>query len=204
LSNRDWQTAARLFSFRGGASGRDVARFFGWNEKTGQRLNRIFRSLVIPLEPSMLPGSSEWDEAVPLRAQWVAGGVSRTDGQCLLSCIPNRSEDVLTSLVEHHTDPEGTIFTDEHGGYCGLLNRMSVCHTREFVNSGARFVHTNTIEGVWGHLKPLGRHVYRGFPRQTLPQYLAEFMFRYNVRCYRTRLSVLSALISRKPHTVLV
>ena len=110
----------------------------------------------------------------------------------------------MTPIVELHSDPEGMIFTDEHGGYCGLLNRMTVCHCREFVNSSARFVHTNTIEGIWGHLKPLGWHLYRGFPRQSLPQYLGEFMFRRNIRCFQTRFSVLSALISRKSHTHLV
>jgi hypothetical protein len=85
-----------------------------------------------------------------------------------------------------------------------LLNRMTVCHAHGFVNPSARHVHTNTIEGVWGHLKPLGQHVYRGFPRQKLPAYLSEFMFRYNIRCYDTRLAVLSALLSRKSHTLLV
>ena len=51
----------RMFSFRAGVSGRDLARFFDWNEKTGQRMNRAFRSAVIPLAPRSLPGASEWD-----------------------------------------------------------------------------------------------------------------------------------------------
>lgn len=204
LSDGDWRDAAKLFSLRAGMSGRDLARFCGWNEKTGQRLNRVFRALVIPLAPKRLPGTSEWDEAVPLKEQWVLGGVSRDDGRCLLRCVPNRAEDTLTPLVERHSDPDGTVFTDEWGGYCGLLNRMTVCHQQGFRNPIAPFVHTNTIEGIWGHLKPLGKHIYRGFPRKFLPQYLAEFMFRRNFRNYGNRFSVLSALISRKSHTVLV
>lgn len=185
-------------------SGTDLSRILHLNEKSGQRLNRIFRSLVTPLAPRLLPGNSEWDESVPVHAQWVAGGVSRKDGRCFLQKIPNRSEDTLTPFVEQHSDPEGLVFTDEHGGYCGLLNRWTVCHSREFVNSMARFVHTNTIEGVWGQLKPLGWHIYRGFPRSHLPQYLSEFMFRYNLRSYETRVSVLSALITRKTNSFLV
>lgn len=204
FSDAEWETAAGLFCMRGGVCGRDLARFFGVNEKTGQRLNRVFRTMAGTFQPGRLPGFSEWDEAVPIRFQWVVGGVSRTSGQCSLHCVESRNEDTLTPLVERHTDPEGTVFTDEWGGYCGLLNRMTVCHQQGFVSSAAPHVHTNAIEGVWGHLKPLGRHVYRGFPRPTLPAYLAEFMFRYNIRCYRTRLSVLSALLSRKSHTLLV
>ena len=203
LSEAEWRRAQESFCTRAGMSGTDLARTLRINEKSGQRLNRIFRTTVVPLRPEILSGPSEWDESVPIRNQWVGGGVARGGG-CLLSPISDRSEQTLSTLVNRHTDPEGMVFTDEHGGYCGVMNRWSVCHAREFVNSTARFVHTNTIEGVWGHLKPLGWHIYRGFPRNALPQYLAEFMFRYNLRSYETRLSVLSALLSRKTNSFLV
>lgn len=204
FSDDDWRTAAKLFCLRGGVCGRDIARFFAVNEKTGQRLNRIFRTMTKDVHPGRLPGFSEWDESVPIRFQWVVGGVSRRDGRCIITPVSDRSEDTLVPLVERRTDPDGIVLTDEWGGYCGLLNRMTVCHQQGFVNPMARYVHTNTIEGVWGHLKPLGQHVYRGFPRPTLHEYLSEFMFRYNVRSYATRLAVLSALLSRKSHTLLV
>ena len=204
LSNSEWQRATESFCIRGGMSGADLARTLRINAKSGQRLNRVFRSLVTPLCPLRLPGDSEWDEACPLRGQWVVGGVSRAAGRCSLHCVSDRCEDTLTPLVEKHSDPEGLVFTDEWGGYCGLLNRMTVCHSVEFVNRSAPFVHTNRIEGVWGHLKPLGKHVYRGFPRSSLPSFLAEFMFRYNLRSYETRFAVLSALLSRKTNSFLV
>lgn len=198
LSEHEWQEAARLFALRAGISGADLSRFLGRGHKAGRRLNRIFRSLVVPLEPKKLPGASEWDEAVPVRGQWIGGGVSRFSKQCVVHQIHDRSERTLVPLVESHTEPDNPVFTDEHGGYFSLLNRWSVCHSREFVRKEAKFVHTNTIEGVWAHLKPLGWHVYRGFPRSTLPSYLAEFMFRYNFPSYDKRVSVLSALLSRK------
>ena len=204
LSDAQWHRAQESFCIRSGMSGADLARTLQLNEKSGQRLNRIFRCAVVPLRPEFLPGASEWDESVPLHHQWVAGGVSRDSGHCLLTLIANRAERTLSSLVNRHSDPEGIVCTDEHGGYCGVVNRWSVCHAREFVNSSARFVHTNTIEGIWGHLKPLGWHIYRGFPRSHLPQYLGEFMFRYNLRSYDTRLSVLTALLTRKTNSFLV
>ena len=204
LSDHEWRRASESFCIRSGMSGADIARILELNEKSGQRLNRIFRSLVHPLAPTVLPGISEWDEAVPLKHQWVCGGASRANGQCTVHLIEDRSEDSLTPLVEHHTDPNGCVFTDEHGGYCGLLNRMTVCHSKGFVNPDARFVHTNRIEGVWGHLKPLGWHIYRGFPRHSLPQFIGEFLFRYNLRSYKTRLTVLSALVHRKTNSFLV
>jgi transposase-like protein len=160
--------------------------------------------MVIALEPKKLSGPSEWDESTALKSQWVVGGVSRTMKQCLMTCVENRSERILVPLVERYTETDSPIFTDEWLGYSGLLNRWTVCHAREFVRKEARFVHTNTQEGIWGHLKPMGWHLYRGFPRATLPSYLSEFMFRYNLRNYETRVSVLSALLSRKSHTLLV
>jgi len=198
LSEREWQDAARLFAMRAGVSGVDLARFLRRGRKTGQKVNRAFRGLVARLVPKKLPGASEWDESVPVRGQWVVGGVSRVTRQCFMQCVYGRSERTLVPLVEHHTETDSLIFTDEWGGYIGLQNRWTVCHEREFVNAQARFVHTNTQEGIWGHLKPLGWHIYRGFPRSSLPSYLAEFMFRYNLRSYDKRVSVLSALLSRK------
>jgi transposase-like protein len=204
FSDDEWRMAVKFFSLRGGMSGADVARYFDANRKTGQRLNRIFRTMAQTLEPKKLSGPSEWDESTALKSQWVVGGVSRTMKQCLMTCVENRSERTLVPLVERSTDTDSPIFTDEWLGYSGLLNRWTVCHAREFVRKEARFVHTNTQEGIWGHLKPMGWHLYRGFPRSTLPSYLSEFMFRYNYRCYETRVSLLSALLSRKTHTLLV
>ena len=204
FSDDDWNVAVKFFSLRGGMSGADLARYFEVNRKTGQRMNRIFRTMAATLEPKTLSGPTEWDESTALKYQWVVGGVSRTLRRCFMTCVENRSERTLVPLVEQHTDADSPIFTDEWLGYINLMNHWTVCHAREFVRPEARFVHTNTQEGIWGHLKPMGWHLYRGFPRSTLPSFLSEFMFRYNIRCYETRVSVLSALLSRKTHTLLV
>ncbi len=204
FSDDEWRNAIKLFSLRGGVSGADIARFFHVERKTGQRINRLFRAMAKALEPKRLSGPSEWDESTALRHQWVVGGVSRTLRQCLMICVENRNERTLVPLVERCTDVDSLIFTDEWSGYNGLMNHWTVCHAREFVRKEARFVHTNTQEGIWGHLKPMGWHLYRGLPRSTLPSYLSEFMFRYNIRCYDTRVSILSAMLSRKTHTLLV
>ena len=203
LSDYQWKVAIRLFSTRAGMSAADLARFLDINRKTAQRLNRAFRSLTNDLIPKKLPGTSEWDEAVISR-QWMLGGVSRATRKCLIQCIPNRRAITLVPLVEKHSDAEGMIMTDEWLGYHDIINRWSVCHAREFVRPEARFVHTNTQEGIWSHLKGLSRHTYRGFPVSSLSQFLAEFMFRYNLRDYDTRVSVLSALLTRKTNSLLV
>lgn len=204
LDDREWHDAAKLFALRTGIAGVGIADFLDRNRKTGQKLNRIFRGLVSPLAPQSIPGVSEWDEST-FSKQWVLGGVSRDTTQCRLQCIPNRSERVLCPLVRSAVGAEGLVFTDEWGGYNDLYRHMTVCHAREFVNPQMPFVHTNTIEGIWGHAKTLSWHTYRGFPASSLPQFLSEVMFRYNLPAYESRISVLSALLSRKfINTVLV
>ena len=202
LSDEQWRMALRLFSLRAGMSGTDLSDVLHVHRRTGQKLNRILRRLTAGLRPRTLPGVSEWDESM-FSKQWVLGGVSRRSRQCLLQIVPNRTEETLVPLVEIHSDPEGLIFTDEWGGYINLQRHMTVCHAREFVNPQATFVHTNTQEGVWGHAKALSWHTYRGIPRSSLPQFLCEIMFRYNIRSYQTRFSVLSALLSRKTNSLL-
>lgn len=202
LSDRDWNLAMKLFATRGGVSGADVGRVLGYHRRTGQSINRKLRCAVQGSAAQLLPGASEWDEA-SMSKEWVLGGVSRETGKCLMGCITDRSAATLEPLVLRHSDPDGLVFTDEWLGYNGIPNRMSVCHQQSFVRPEARFVHTNTQEGIWGHLKPLGRHIYRGFPRASLPKYLSEFMFRYNIPKYKDRTSVLSALLTRKTNSLL-
>lgn len=203
LHDGQWELAAKLFCTRAGLPGTDLAHVLHADPKTGQRLNRILRSMTLGLRPQSIPGVSEWDESL-FSGQWVLGGVSRDTKQCLLRCIADRSERILCPLVRSVTGAEGLIFTDEWGGYNDLYRHMTVCHAREFVNTQMRFVHTNTQEGIWGHAKTLSWHTYRGFPRSSLPQFLSECMFRYNLRDYESRVAVLSALLSRKINTVLV
>lgn len=192
-----------MFSTRAGMSAQDLGHILGVNRKTAQKLNRSFRHLAQGLKPKKLAGSTEWDESI-FSGQWVLGGVSREQKQCLLQTIPARNERILVPLVERHTHPESLIFTDEWGGYFGLMNHWTVCHAREFVNSQARFVHTNTQEGIWGHAKTLSWHTYRGIPVCNLEKYLAEMMFRYNFPKYETRVSLLLALLNRKTNSHLV
>ena len=43
----------------------------------------------------------------------------------------------IVSVIAPPGSVEAIILTDEWGGYCGLLNRMTVCHAHGFVNPSA-------------------------------------------------------------------
>ena len=164
-------------------------------------MNRTFRQLVQELVPKQLEGITEWDETT-ITKQWILGGVSRLLKKCLLQIIPDRSARTLIPLVYAATPNAVLRITDEWRGYLELKNHLTVCHAREFVSEHSSLIHTNTKEGIWGHIKPLSRHIYRGFPQETLHEFLAEAMFRYNYPDYKQRVSLLFALLSRKTNSL--
>lgn len=207
LSDNEWKQSIRLISLKGGISGSDLARFQGRHIKTGQRVCRILRKQMARLPEPRLTGITEIDETTMVKYQWVWGGVSRDKDQLILRELQNRNEESLQKLVLEHTAKNSFIFSDEWRGYTNLFNHRShltVNHSKEFVSSYSNKVHTNKQEGVWGLIKPMAIHVYRGIPRSKLDEYLKEFMFRYNLKDYNHRVKALISYSSLNFHTLWV
>ena len=80
--------------------------------------------------------------------------------------------------------PESTIFTDELRSYIGLAGHFTahhrIRHKSHIYVSGN--VHTNTIEGFFGHVKNGLRGTYHSVSQKWLQSYLNEYVFRYNER----------------------
>lgn len=201
LSDAIWRRGIGLFCTRAGTSAADISRVLQVDYKAAKKMNRIFRQMVRSLVPNKLEGVTEWDETV-ITKQWVLGGVSRLFRKCLLQLVPNRSAQTLIPLVYAATPSGALRITDEWRGYLELQNHLTVCHAREFVSEHSPSIHTNTKEGIWGHVKPLSQHIYRGFPQSTLHEFLAEAMFRYNYPDYSQRVSLLTALLSRTTNSL--
>ncbi len=207
LSDNEWKQSIKLVSLKGGISGSDLARFHERHIKTGQRITRLLREQMARLPTPQLEGIAEIDETTMIKYQWVWGGVSRLNGSLVLKEVTNRSEKTLESLVLKHTAKDTCIFSDEWKGYTNLVNHRShltVNHSKEFVSSYSKRVHTNQQEGVWGLIKPMAIHVYRGIPRKKLNHYLKEFMFRYNLKDYNHRVKALTSYSSLNFHTLWV
>lgn len=206
ITDNQWRESIKLFSMRGGISGADLARFLGIERKAGQRINRKLRIQTARLPEPKLNGIAESDETTMTR-QWVWGAVSRESGQVVLKKVARRDEDTLLPLIAKYTAKETHVFTDEWLGYRNLWNRrfhMTVNHSREFVSPLSSRIHTNTQEGVWGLIKPLAVHTYRGIPKKNLNIYLKEFMFRYNLKDYNHRVQALISYCSFNFHTLWV
>ncbi len=181
LSDKEWKNLGKMFALKTSPSGSDAGRYFGKHPYTGQRYFRQLRK-VMPLAHAGPPleGVVELDESL-MKKEWIGGAKSRTTGKLKLMVLEDRSMKTMEKFVDRFLTYNATALTDEWKGYGYLRYRRphyTVCHSKEFVSSFHREVHTNGIEGVWGHAKPLARHTYRGYP--TLEGFLREVCFRHN------------------------
>lgn len=180
LSEREWKLIPSLFALRTHPSGSDLGRLLGKSLRTGQRILRKARQLLPPSQGAPLAGLAELDETT-FQGVWIGGGKSRDEKRVWLAPLISRGVIQMNRFVEAAVAPDALVFTDEWNGYRDVHARRThytVCHSREFVSSFCRTVHTNGIEGVWGHAKPLAWHTYRGYP--CLQDFLKEICFRFN------------------------
>jgi hypothetical protein len=142
-------------------------------------MRKVRQSFPRSFDGPPLTGCAELDETT-FRGQWI-GGAKRRHGGLKLIKLQNRGTKSMNNFVDTLVSPAATVLTDEWGGYIevGLKrDHYTVCHAKEFVSEHCKDVHTNGIEGVWGHAKPLATHVYRGYPN--LDEFLREVCFKFN------------------------
>ncbi|MFH1375580.1 MAG: transposase [Patescibacteria group bacterium] len=198
LNDRQWGLLAQLISVRTCPSGADLGRIFSKHERTGQRYRRAVRKLLPDaLAGPPLAGPAESDETT-MKHIWIGGAKSRKTRQIKLSPLQNRNSAMLTNFVDNLLEKNASVFTDEWRGYRELKyssrQHFTICHSKEFVSKECSGIHTNGIEGVWGHAKPLARHTYRGYPNLT--DFLKEICFLFNFS-YSERKSYLLARFFR-------
>lgn len=194
LKESGWRQLTKLVSLRTCPSGADIGRYFGKHIKTGQNYRRKIR-FILPSSIAGPPlGISELDETT-MRKKWIGGAKCRESRKIKLLPMEKRDETGCYELVDALLAKTSAAFTDEWRGYLHLDRpHYTVCHSREFVSSDCRAIHTNGIEGVWGHAKPLARHTYRGYPNLT--DFLKEVCFLFNFN-YHERTAYLTARIFR-------
>lgn len=195
ITDEKWKELAPLLSLRTHPSGADLGRLLNQTPRSGQYLMRKVRQILPEATQGTISGVAELDETT-FKGQWI-GGAKQRKGSLKLMPLENRNMKTMNSFVDSLVSSEATVFTDEWGGYLevGLKrDHYTVCHSREFVSRYFKGVHTNSIEGVWGHAKPLAWHTYRGYPN--LDDFLREICFQFNFN-YTERCIYLNAQFSR-------
>ena len=111
----------------------------------------------------------------------VIAAKDRLTGKVAVQVVDKTDKPTLTGLVEDHTADESTmVFTDEHPGYKGMINHVSIAHSRGQYVEGE--VHTNGIEGFFGQFKRGIIGTYHHISPKHTERYAVEFAGRHNDR----------------------
>lgn len=188
-----WFTAIYLIAVsKNNVSALELQRHLGVTYKCAWAMAHRIRIAMMEGETSPLTGIVEADEAyiggrrrssnrfknkTPLLGVVERGGRVRievADSATATTAMPFLKANVAVGSVLH-TDESG-IYNRAHRIY----NHHKVKHSDyEFVRESD---YTNTIEGVWGLLKPAWRGTHRSVSRQYMQFYANEFVWKYNRR----------------------
>ncbi len=120
----------------------------------------------------------------------VAGVVGRDSGLLRLRVVDRADGPTLREFVRRMTWPTVLVYTDEWAAYDRLPElarwHATVCHAdrewaRDENGDGVNEVHDNTLEGIGTGLRNYLRK-FRGVNKTYLAQYLAVFLWAYNVK----------------------
>jgi transposase len=197
-----------MTSTRCGVSAKQLERELGVTYKTAWRIFNKIRNELMTDEDTLLSGVVEADEmSVEGKPRKKQGAIKTPEarshaaklreasratvfaavergGKVKATVLPSRRGAVLKKQLVEWVHPESIMYTDEWPAYNKLDEHFSE-HNRINHSSGYYVdgdIHTNTIEGFFGHVKPSIRGTYRKVSRKWLQGYLNEFCWRYNHR----------------------
>lgn len=207
VSLRKWFIAIYLISYhKKGISSCQLSRDIRVTQKTAWYMLQKIRCLFFQGEQKM-DGEIELDEVYiggkeyfKHRSRKVSGvrgrstkgkvpvfGLMQREGGKVYACVVDHTDrKTLFPIVSHICKLGSQLYTDELTVYdkltgLGYDHRMVIHSLKSFVNGR---VHTNTIEGFWGHLKRMINGTYHNITRTHLQRYVDESVFRWNHRKY--------------------
>lgn len=138
-------------------------------------------------------GKRKYHKGHHVEGQWVFGGVCRESGAAFLVPVEKRDKETLIPLIKKYILPGTKIISDCWKAYQCIPKLEGFNYVHETVNHSKTFkdpvtgAHTNTIEGMWRHVK-VRLPSYRR-EKQNYLRYLAKYMFL--VHCRRNNLEPL-------------
>jgi transposase len=194
-------------SSRCGIAAKQLEREIGVNYKTALRMLHLIREQLMDQDPggqvggiveadeTFIGGKLREGERKKLRAAGIGnrGPATKTRavvvaaverrGRIRATVVPSRGHAAAT--VRQFVLPGSMVFTDDWAGYAGLAKHGRYRHRR--INHSARIyvdgpVHTQTIEGFFGHFKTDVRGTHHSISVRWLPGYLNEWVWKWNHR----------------------
>ena len=197
---KSWFYAIYLMaSTRCGISAKQLERELGVTYKTAWRMFKKIRTLLAEADVEPLKGEVEVDETYiggkrrgdprgrpgpDSHKTPVVGMVERNGGNVVALVTKDVKKQTVMPLIQERVLPSTMVYTDELASYNDLEKKgyphRRIDHSEKVYVVGN--VHTNTVEGFWSLLKRGISGVYHSVSRKHLPDYLAEYTFRYNHR----------------------
>jgi transposase-like protein len=201
-SLKSWFFAMFLMSSsKNGVAAKELERQIGVTYKTAHRMGHKIRELMQG-DGGMMSGIMEADETFigglsknmhkGQRKVRGTGGVGKTPvigvlergGNVQAKVASDVRSETLIPNIQKNVKKGSTVCTDEWCSYNPLRRKgykhLTVCHgAREYVRGN---VHTNSLDGFWSQLKRSINGTFHHVSRQHLPNYVNEFVYRYNLR----------------------
>ena len=200
LPLRKWFVAIYLMvESKKGISANQMKRTIGVAYKTAWYLCHRVRTAMTELEPRLLEGTVEVDEAYVggkmkgkgrgkgayLQNKSTIVGIVQRGGDVRLTKIKRADRKTLHAFINGHIQPTTElVITDEYPAYRGIADADTkhavVNHRRKDYVRGD--IHTNTIENVWSLLKRSVAGSYHKVSEKHVDRYLDELEWRFNNR----------------------
>lgn len=208
-----------MASTRCGVSAKQLERELGVTYKTAWRMFNLIRNQLMTDDGEQLLGHVEVDETsvdgkprkgylpnAPIaerrsaamklkeRSRATVFAAVERGGRVKATVLPSRRGPKLKQQVVEWVQPDAIVYTDEWPAYNRLGDHFAA-HSRVRHAAGEYVmgeVHTNTIEGFFGNLKPSIRGTYKKVSHKWLQGYLNEFCWRYNHGTTTSRCSTCS------------
>lgn len=110
-------------------------------------------------------------------------GIVQRDGDVVAEVMRNLTHENLKGMVQKYVDgDDAVLITDEYRGYNRIdriIEHVKIDHNRLYSYKG---VNTNSIESFWAIVKRGITGQYHNVSLEYLPNYISEFVFKYNNR----------------------